>query len=147
MRVRLVLALSAALIPGVGMLGAESAQGGGGRGPEAPARRAPTASAVWAPRTRGGPAAAGGRLVLTTAPPLRPGFQPADPDYTVACARRRMVDIHARVPRGERLSINGHAATTSIHERIPLAAGVAPLLHSMCREHSTRSKVPAKWAE
>jgi Arylsulfotransferase (ASST) len=63
-------------------------------------------------------------LTLTTYPALRPAYDPAKPDYTVACAGLRTLIIEAKVPSGERLSVDAHAPQSgAVAERFPLVPG------------------------
>jgi Arylsulfotransferase (ASST) len=87
--------------------------------PKPATRTAPTAP--LAPQSTPTPAAT---LQLTASPGLNPAYNPAVPDYTVACEPAGAVDVQATVPGGQTLSINGSTALSgSVSQTIPLQAG------------------------
>jgi Arylsulfotransferase (ASST) len=63
---------------------------------------------------------------LSTSPGLDPAYNPAVPDYTVACEPGGVVNVQATVPSGQALSINGGSALSgNVSQAIPLRADQA----------------------
>ncbi len=63
---------------------------------------------------------------ITTTAGLNPAYDPALPDYTVACGSAGSIGIQATVPDGETLAINGGPPMSgTINEAVPLRANQA----------------------
>jgi hypothetical protein len=81
--------------------------------------------------------AAAPALSLHTTPALDPGFSAGVPDYTLRCPDR-VVKVHAQVPPGRTVTIDGKAASGSVDQQVTLAPGQAFKIQDGSTTHYVR---------